>query len=82
MTMDWVRLLTTERLVRGRERTERTCSSDFHGTTIELFFPARSRRLQDKTQVFPLAQSDYVRTRLTPQHRSFLCWPIIGHTCR
>lgn len=30
-----------------------------------LITSAPIRRLQDKTQVFPLAQSDFIRTRLT-----------------
>src|SRR5690606_31364320 len=30
-----------------------------------IVFSSAFRRLQDKTQVFPLAKSDYVRTRLT-----------------
>lgn len=39
--------------------------TDFQKDFDRLIFSAAFRRLQDKTQVFPLAQTDYVRTRLT-----------------
>lgn len=64
--MDWRRLLSTRRLGRREKpvfapspRTEFTRDYD------RLIFSSAFRRLQDKTQVFPLAKSDYVRTRLT-----------------
>ncbi len=66
MRMDWRRLLSTKRLGRPAAlakapspRTEFTRDYD------RLIFSSAFRRLQDKTQVFPLAKSDYVRTRLT-----------------
>ncbi len=39
--------------------------TNFQKDFDRLIFSASFRRLQDKTQVFPLAQTDYVRTRLT-----------------
>lgn len=64
--MDWNKLLSTKRLGRLAEtnggpalRTEFTRDYD------RIIFNSAFRRLQDKTQVFPLAKSDYVRTRLT-----------------
>lgn len=64
--MDWIKLLSTKRLGRtsGQDdapppRTEFTRDYD------RIIFSSAFRRLQDKTQVFPLAKSDYVRTRLT-----------------
>jgi dGTPase len=64
--MDWNKLLSTKRIGRTAEahdasepRTEFTRDYD------RIIFSSAFRRLQDKTQVFPLAKSDYVRTRLT-----------------
>ena len=64
--MDWKKLLSTKRLGRPADanvapplRTEFTRDYD------RIIFNSAFRRLQDKTQVFPLAKSDYVRTRLT-----------------
>ena len=39
--------------------------TDFTRDYDRIIFSSAFRRLQDKTQVFPLAKSDYVRTRLT-----------------
>jgi dGTPase len=39
--------------------------TDFQRDFDRIVFSSAFRRLQDKTQVFPLSQSDYVRTRLT-----------------
>ena len=39
--------------------------SRFQQDYDRIVFTSAFRRLKDKTQVFPLAQSDYVRTRLT-----------------
>lgn len=64
--MDWNKLLSATRLGRAAgpdavppPRTEFTRDYD------RIIFSSAFRRLQDKTQVFPLAKSDYVRTRLT-----------------
>jgi len=64
--MDWNKLLSMKRLGRTAgpvdappPRTEFTRDYD------RIIFSSAFRRLQDKTQVFPLAKSDYVRTRLT-----------------
>ena len=39
--------------------------SPFQRDSDRIIFSSAFRRLQDKTQVFPLADNDYVRTRLT-----------------
>ena len=65
--MDWDTLLTDFRIGREPEKQyERKphrppWQTDFDRITFSSAF----RRLQDKTQVFPLSSSDYVRTRLT-----------------
>ena len=62
--MEWKKLLskkllghTTESSTDGRSQFQR----DFD----RIVFSSAFRRLQDKTQVFPLPESDYVHTRLT-----------------
>lgn len=61
----WAQLITRKRL--GQDEIEETPSyrSTFQKDYDRLIFSAAFRRLQDKTQVFPLAQTDYIRTRLT-----------------
>ncbi|MBS7565394.1 dNTP triphosphohydrolase [Mucilaginibacter sp. Bleaf8] len=65
MENDWIRLLQP---VTFRNRTPQ---QDFDGRDpfendyARLIFSSPIRRLQDKTQVFPLEESDFIRTRLT-----------------
>lgn len=65
-TMNWEKLLSSKRL-----RSNATISSpeiardDFQRDFDRIVFSSAFRRLQDKTQVFPLAESDYIRKRLT-----------------
>ncbi|WP_261664331.1 dGTP triphosphohydrolase [Deinococcus sp. Marseille-Q6407] len=66
----WAQLLSHERLHAARSRghaahDEETGRSEFDADYGRLIFSSAFRRLQDKTQVFPLAKSDYTRTRLT-----------------
>ncbi|MDD3018127.1 MAG: deoxyguanosinetriphosphate triphosphohydrolase [Comamonas sp.] len=64
--MDWNKLLSTKRLGRTNDQAEpKTPRTDFTRDYDRIIFSSAFRRLQDKTQVFPLAKSDYVRTRLT-----------------
>ena len=64
--MNWKDLLCEERI---RQFTKSTTGSDlrseFEKDYHRIIGSAAFRRLQDKTQVFPLDKSDYVRTRLT-----------------
>ena len=62
--MDWSRLLSTQRLGR-EEKPAADVRSEFQRDFDRIVYSSAFRRLQDKTQVFPLAESDYVRTRLT-----------------
>src|SRR5262245_1339829 len=62
--MEWKKLLSKERLGRVGQ-VESDARSPFQRDYDRIVFSSAFRRLQDKTQVFPLAESDYVRTRLT-----------------
>lgn len=62
--MDWKHLLSSERLGRAREVTQ-DARSEFQRDFDRIVYSSAFRRLQDKTQVFPLSENDYVRTRLT-----------------
>lgn len=66
--MEWKNLLTQNRLC--EEEKEPEAFDDYYISPFErdyerIVSSAAFRRLQDKTQVFPLSKSDFVRTRLT-----------------
>ncbi len=63
--MAWPQLLSRRRLGVLQRRVEGTARSDFQRDFDRIVFCQAFRRLQDKTQVFPLAQSSFARTRLT-----------------
>lgn len=67
--MDWKNLLSKETQVeRDKEPIiwrKNYPISDFEKDYKSIISSAAFRRLQDKTQVFPLDKSDFVRTRLT-----------------
>lgn len=67
----WLKLLSPDRLgaasthLDGHSPGVSPDRSRFQQDYDRIVFTSALRRLKDKTQVFPLAQSDYVRTRLT-----------------
>ncbi|MCY2925213.1 MAG: dNTP triphosphohydrolase, partial [Planctomycetota bacterium] len=69
--MDWNKLLTTKRWreidlkTAPSTRFEGDLRSEFERDYGRAVFSAPFRRLQDKTQVFPMDPNDSVRTRLT-----------------
>ena len=64
--MNWNRLLCSERIRNyQKSTTSRDLRTEFEKDYHRIIGSASFRRLQDKTQVFPLDKSDYVRTRLT-----------------
>ena len=70
MKMDWEKLLSEKRireLLKGKPATSsRPDERTNHGRDYDrAIFSTPVRRLQDKTQVFPLEPNDSVRTRLT-----------------
>jgi len=65
MTANWEQLLSFHRLGRASRDLVTPGRSPFQQDFDRVVFSAAFRRLQDKAQVFPLADNDYVRTRLT-----------------
>ncbi len=71
--MEWDKLLSTERFVeqvklkseRYFKKYEDGFNTEFEKDYQTIINSASFRRLQDKTQVFPLEKNDFVRTRLT-----------------
>ncbi len=64
--MDWKQLITTKRLGQESRHLERHDDrSEFKRDYDRLVFSAPFRRLQNKTQVFPLPGSVFVHNRLT-----------------
>ena len=66
--MNWRQLLCAERygshrVASGKRESE--LRSEFERDGGRILYSSAFRRLQDKTQVFPLGRNDYVRTRLT-----------------
>ncbi len=65
MSMQWTKLLSRERLGSTEPPRDSTARTDFQRDFDRIVFSSAFRRMQDKTQVFPLSKVDYVRTRLT-----------------
>jgi len=63
--MNWKQLLNHDRLGNSNQVSENSVRTAFQRDYDRIIFSTAFRRLQDKTQVFPLAQSSFVRTRLT-----------------
>ena len=64
--MNWNDLLSGDR-IRSYQKstTSRDLRTEFEKDYHRIIGSASFRRLQDKTQVFPLDKSDFIRTRLT-----------------
>lgn len=66
--MEWQNLLSTARLghtTKPGEARSDSKRSEFNRDYGRVLYSSAFRRLQDKTQVFPLGRNDYVRTRMT-----------------
>lgn len=65
MKFNWEKLLSTKTETDRSTFRENDNRSPFDSDYSRITFSSPFRRLQDKTQVFPLEQNDFVRTRLT-----------------
>lgn len=64
--MNWTQLMCSERLRQyTKTGTSGDLRSEFEKDYHRIISSPSFRRLQDKTQVFPLDKSDFIRTRLT-----------------
>lgn len=64
--MNWDELMNSNRLGDGRQYKDRSgARSAFQRDFDRVVFSSAFRRLQDKTQVFPVPASDFVHSRLT-----------------
>ncbi len=64
-SMEWPRLLSHQRLGKDKLQTPDPARSPFQQDFDRIVFSTAFRRLQDKTQVHPLSEHDFVHTRLT-----------------
>ncbi len=65
MSMHWPQLLSRKRLGADQDPSQSAARTDFQRDFDRIVFCSAFRRMQDKTQIFPLSKVDYVRTRLT-----------------
>ncbi|MEM0938175.1 MAG: deoxyguanosinetriphosphate triphosphohydrolase [Bacteroidota bacterium] len=63
--MEWLRLLSHKRLGEKEIQAHDQTRSRFEQDYDRIIFSHPFRKLQDKTQVFPLPKDDFVHTRLT-----------------
>ncbi len=63
--MEWKNLLCEKRQSSSKGSNKNDLRNEFQKDYHRIICSASFRRLQDKTQVFPLDKSDFVRTRLT-----------------
>jgi dGTPase len=63
--VEWSQLLSASRVGQNRESFNESTRSAFEQDYDRIIFSHPFRRLQDKTQVHPLPEHDFVHTRLT-----------------
>ncbi|XOV92359.1 MAG: deoxyguanosinetriphosphate triphosphohydrolase [Bacteroidota bacterium] len=63
--MNWIQLLSSQRFGDKKDMSISETRSRFDQDFDRLIFSHPFRKLQDKTQVFPLPEDDFVHTRLT-----------------
>ena len=80
--MNWNTLISAKRFGLEEFHQERHENrSEFQRDYDRLVFSAPFRRLQNKTQVFPLPGSVFVHNRLTHSLGSIMCRPLTRQRC-
>lgn len=64
MVMEWGKLLSDKRFRERGPKNSLDARNAFEDDISRIIFSSAFRRLQDKTQVFPLERDSLVRTRL------------------
>ncbi len=65
MRLDWNKLITSKRLGTNAPNLQADARNEFERDVDRIIFSSAFRRLQDKTQVFPIPKSDFIHSRLT-----------------
>ena len=63
--MDWIKLLNDTRFGTNKQTQEKVNRTTFQRDFDRVVFSSAFRRLQSKTQIFPLPKDDFIHTRLT-----------------
>ena len=63
--MNWNQLLSTSRLRTSTKKREDDLRNPYESDYGRLIFSPATRRMHDKTQVFPLTSNDNIHSRLT-----------------
>ncbi len=63
--MDWKKALNNNRLRQSKGRDPKDARNDFESDFGRIIFSPATRRMHDKTQVFPLTTDDNIHSRLT-----------------
>ena len=63
--MEWKKLLNTNRLRKSNRDTTTDIRNEVESDLGRIIFSPATRRMHDKTQVFPLTTNDNIHTRLT-----------------
>lgn len=79
--MEWKSLLSPQRIGDNKNTVFSSERSPFQQDFDRIVFSGSFRRLQDKTQVFPLVKTDYVRTRLTHSLETSSIGRSLGTAC-
>lgn len=65
MRLDWNKLISSKRLGTNAPNLQADARNEFERDVDRIIFSSAFRRLQDKTQVFPIPKSDFIHSRLT-----------------
>lgn len=65
MKLDWNKLISSKRLKTDAPNLQADARNEFERDNDRIIFSSAFRRLQDKTQVFPIPKSDFIHSRLT-----------------